>query len=108
MWANCWADSMASCGYYESTYNTYDIALNSTLYFLNMLLQRKVLVHVTFLRLGEINTLKEQFDADVLIRTKWREPTLDGYKHQVSNKPKINLSLLYTLHFTLSYKSLGI
>jgi len=35
---------------------------------------------VTFLKLGEINTLKEHFDADMLIRSKWREPRLDAYK----------------------------
>ncbi len=47
-------------------------------------LQRQVIVHVTFLKVGEINTLKEQFDADVLVRSKWREPQLDSYKPMVS------------------------
>ena len=44
-----------------------------------------MIVHVTFLKLGEINTLKEQFDADILVRSKWREPTLDTYKPEVSD-----------------------
>ena len=42
-----------------------------------MSLQRRVVVHVTFLKVGEINTLKECFEADVLLRTKWRLPELD-------------------------------
>ena len=42
--------------------------------------QRKVVVHVTFIKIGEIDTLKELFEADVLIRTKWREPDLDKTK----------------------------
>ena len=40
-------------------------------------LQRRVVVHVTFLKIGEISTLKECFEADILLRTKWREPELD-------------------------------
>ena len=47
-------------------------------------LQRVVVVHVTFLKVGEINTLKECFDADVLIRSKWREPSLDKDPNKVS------------------------
>ena len=47
---------------------------------LSGILQRKVIVHVTFIKVGEINTLKECFDADVLLRCKWREPELDDYK----------------------------
>ena len=41
------------------------------------MLQRRVIVHVTYLKFGEINTLTEKFDADVLVRAKWREPLLD-------------------------------
>jgi len=33
---------------------------------------------VTYLKVGEINTLKEQFEADILVRLKWREPELDN------------------------------
>ena len=32
---------------------------------------------MTFLKIGEIDTKKECFDADVLIVAKWREPELD-------------------------------
>ena len=32
---------------------------------------------MTFLKVGEINTLKECFEADVLLRSKWRVPELD-------------------------------
>lgn len=39
--------------------------------------QRRVIVHVTFLKIGEISTLKECFEADILLRSKWREPELD-------------------------------
>ena len=44
---------------------------------LHHLLQRTVIVHVTFLKIGEIDTKKECFDADVLITAKWREVELD-------------------------------
>ena len=37
-------------------------------------------MHVTFIKIGEIDTLKEHFEADVLIRSKWREPDLDTAK----------------------------
>jgi hypothetical protein len=47
--------------------------------------KRRVVAHVTFLKLGEINTLKEQFDADVLVRVTWREPALDNYKGDVAD-----------------------
>ncbi|ELU06091.1 hypothetical protein CAPTEDRAFT_202877 [Capitella teleta] len=42
--------------------------------------KRKVVLHVTFLKVGEINTMKEAFDADILLRAKWREPELDKCK----------------------------
>lgn len=40
---------------------------------------RRIRVHmsVTFLKIGEIDTLKEQYEADVLIKSRWREPSLD-------------------------------
>ena len=34
-------------------------------------------VQITFLKIGEIDTKKECFDADVLVTAKWREPQLD-------------------------------
>ncbi|XP_041374738.1 uncharacterized protein LOC121387632 isoform X2 [Gigantopelta aegis] len=42
--------------------------------------KQKVKVHVCvqFFKVGEIDTLKEQYTADVIVRARWREPTLDG------------------------------
>ena len=37
-------------------------------------------VCVIFLKVGEIDTLKEQYEADVMIKAKWREPSLDKDK----------------------------
>ncbi|XP_076443999.1 cys-loop ligand-gated ion channel-like [Babylonia areolata] len=38
----------------------------------------RVYVRVVFLKIGEINTLKEQFHAEVFVQARWREPMLDG------------------------------
>ena len=35
-------------------------------------------IQVVFIKLGEIDTVKETFSADVFIQARWREPTLDG------------------------------
>ena len=35
-------------------------------------------VQVVFMKLGEIDTIKETFSADVFIQARWREPRLDG------------------------------
>ncbi|VDN97410.1 unnamed protein product [Rodentolepis nana] len=35
-------------------------------------------VRVVFLKIGEIDTLKEFYQADAFLQTKWREPRLDG------------------------------
>ena len=35
-------------------------------------------IQVVFIKLGEIDTIKETFSADVFIQARWREPTLDG------------------------------
>ena len=35
-------------------------------------------IRVVFLKLGEIDTLKENFAADAFIQARWREPALDG------------------------------
>ena len=34
-------------------------------------------VCVIFLKVGEIDTLKEQYEADVMVKTKWKEPALN-------------------------------
>ncbi|KAK7477845.1 hypothetical protein BaRGS_00030923 [Batillaria attramentaria] len=39
--------------------------------------QPKVFVRVVFLKIGEIDTLKEQFRAEVFVQARWREPALD-------------------------------
>ena len=44
---------------------------------------------MTFLKIGEINTLKEQFDADILLRCKWREPELDREPSKAEVNPSI-------------------
>ena len=41
-------------------------------------------VHVTFLKIGEISTLKEMYEADIMVKSKWREPDLDATKDTVS------------------------
>ncbi|VDP97271.1 unnamed protein product [Trichobilharzia regenti] len=37
-----------------------------------------VQIRVVFLKIGEIDTLKEIYHADAFIQAKWREPRLDG------------------------------
>jgi hypothetical protein len=41
-------------------------------------LQKTVYIRVVFMKLGEIDTVKETFTADVFIQARWREPKLDG------------------------------
>jgi len=36
------------------------------------------MVHVTVVKVGEVNTTRECFDAEMLIRSRWREPQLDN------------------------------
>ena len=31
-----------------------------------------------FLKIGEINTLKEHYQADVMVKSTWREPAFDN------------------------------
>ena len=47
-------------------------------------LQVTVYIRVIFLKIGEIDTLKEKYAADVFIQARWREPALDGQTHLVS------------------------
>lgn len=51
----------------------------------------KVEIVVQFFKVGEIDTLKEQFNADVVVKAKWREPTLDGQQTTVSD----NIDIVY-------------
>jgi len=40
--------------------------------------EKFVYIQVVFIKVGEIDTVKETFSADVFIQARWREPTLDG------------------------------
>ena len=40
-------------------------------------LQRTVYIRVVFLKVGEIDTVKEKYFADVFVQSRWREPNLD-------------------------------
>ena len=48
------------------------------------LFQVIVELRVVFLKIGEIDTLKEQYSADTFMQAKWREPALDGKSIEVS------------------------
>ncbi|XP_052813164.1 cys-loop ligand-gated ion channel-like isoform X4 [Mya arenaria] len=54
----------------------------------------KVEIVVQFFKVGEIDTLKEQFNADVIVKAKWREPTLDG--QQSSVKEEVDFSRIWS------------
>lgn len=45
----------------------------------------RVEICVVFLKIGEIDTLKEQYEADVMIKAIWREPALDRDKKEVAS-----------------------
>ncbi len=40
--------------------------------------QVTVELRLVFLKIGEIDTLKEQFQAEAFIQARWSEPTLKG------------------------------
>ena len=44
----------------------------------------KVYVKVVILKIGEIETIKEYFEADVFIQARWREPVLDNTQVMLS------------------------
>ncbi|KAK2159658.1 hypothetical protein LSH36_148g00003, partial [Paralvinella palmiformis] len=44
--------------------------------------QVTVEVRIVFLKIGEIDTQKEKYTADVFLHAKWREPKLDGQEHK--------------------------
>lgn len=60
--------------------------------------KRKVFVKANFLKVSDINTIKEEFSADIYVTVRWREPTLDNSKDlSVSDfskywDPKIHIS----------------
>ena len=68
-------------------------------------LQVIVELRVVFLKIGEIDTLKEQYSADTFIQAKWREPALDGKTVEVSTKlsltcPLYNMSQSSSTRYT--------
>lgn len=52
---------------------------------------------VQFAKVGEIDTLKEQYSADVIVKGKWREPALDGQTHTVSLRIFLKITLTFHL-----------
>ena len=42
----------------------------------------QVEVRVVFLKIGEIDTLKEQYSADIYVQSRWREPMLDNFTNE--------------------------
>jgi len=74
--------------------NTWFLALQVTVY-----------IRVVFLKIGEIDTLKENFMADAFIQARWREPALDGQASQVcisSRKCLTSVFYLTSLHVATS------
>ncbi|CAD5125780.1 DgyrCDS13991 [Dimorphilus gyrociliatus] len=74
------SDIVADQARLETVSNLFDCLLDSEngTTDINALGRRiRVYMSVTFLKIGEIDTLKEQYEADVLIKSRWREPTLD-------------------------------
>ena len=63
-------------------------------------LQVLVYVRVVFLKIGEIDTMKENFMADAFVQARWREPALDGQQAQVGAivHPTLITTSIY-LHF---------
>ncbi|XP_052237328.1 cys-loop ligand-gated ion channel-like isoform X2 [Dreissena polymorpha] len=55
----------------------------------------KVEIVVQFFKVGEIDTLKEQFNADVIVKAKWREPTLDGQQGQAVVTDEVDFARLW-------------
>ena len=55
--------------------------------------KKVVYIQVVFIKVGEIDTVKETFTADVFIQARWREPKLDG--RQKANNTVFQLILRY-------------
>ena len=51
-------------------------------------------VRIVFLKIGEIDTLKEQYSADAFIQSRWREPLLDG--KSTEELKNVDLSALWS------------
>ncbi|CAH8489529.1 unnamed protein product [Schistosoma haematobium] len=63
-----------------------------------------VQIRVVFLKIGEIDTLKEIYHADAFIQAKWREPRLDGKTDEdltitlTSERPESEVELIPDKH----------
>lgn len=48
-------------------------------------------LRLVFLKIGEIDTLKEQFQAEAFIQARWSEPSLKGtVSHSILTRTSIN------------------
>jgi len=64
-----------------------------------LLCQVVIKVRTIFLKVGEIDTMKDRFAADVFVQAKWREPMLDHKLEMVSVPERLhysNFSTAYT------------
>lgn len=74
--------------------------------------KKNVYVKANFLKVSDINTIKEEFLADVVVTVRWREPTLDHSKDTATGDfskywdPKIMISNSATSASTKSSKSI--
>ncbi|XP_048777841.2 uncharacterized protein LOC125681694 [Ostrea edulis] len=55
-------------------------ALFHVFFYAASLKTRTVYIRMVFIRMDNVETLKEQFDGDVYFRARWREPKLDNVK----------------------------
>jgi len=65
-------------------------------------MQVTVYIRVVFLKIGEIDTLKENFMADAFVQARWREPALDGQASQVGIVVLCVRQLLRLVSFSFS------
>ena len=45
---------------------------------------------MVFLKIGEIDTIKDQFSADVIVKSRWREPSLDKPVADIKNSNDVS------------------
>jgi len=67
------------------------------------LLKVTVYVHIVFLKVGEIDTVKETYTADVFVQARWREPLFDGKTHLVRT-PSSCIESSVLEHFNITRK----
>ena len=61
-------------------------------------------IKVHFLKIGEIDTVKEKYTADIFIQARWREKQLD-YKvrnsQKKTNNPSVNIEFVDYIYLIL-------